>query len=152
MPLRVLVGGRKINIGLNVLKLILNLGTLGRILMNLNQSVSGIQINDCLLGLISCSGDSCGTHYVFFACFGKSESVSYQARHFLAGKSHYRHTCCLTWTASGDFKMIVYHTQLQFKQFVQRLDVTEISDLLFSSKLQQKRKADAVFFALFSSP
>lgn len=67
MLLRVRVGGRKINIKLHILKLVLNLGTLGRIFMNLNQSVSGIQINDCLLGLVSCSGDSCGVHYVFFA-------------------------------------------------------------------------------------
>lgn len=50
MPLRVHVGGRKINIKLRILKLVLNLGTLGRVFMNLNQSVSGTQINDCLLG------------------------------------------------------------------------------------------------------
>lgn len=67
MPFKVHIGGRKINIKLHILKLVLNLGTLGRIFMSLNQSVSGIQINDCLLGLISCSGDSCGIHYVFFA-------------------------------------------------------------------------------------
>lgn len=48
--------------------------------------------------------------------------------------------------------MIVYHTQLQFKQSVQQLDVTEVSDLLFSSKLQQKRRADALCFALLFSP
>lgn len=149
MPVRVHVGGRKINIKLHILKLILNLGTVGKAFINLNQSFSDIQLNGCLLRLISCSGDSCGIHYVFFAWFGKSESVSYQARHFLARKSHYRHACCLIWTASGDFKMIVYHTQLQFKQFMQRLDITEISDLLFSSKLQQKG-ADAICFAFFS--
>lgn len=67
MPFRVHVGSRKINIKLHILKLVLNLVTLGRIFMNLNQSVLGIQINDCLLGLISCSGDNCGIHSVFFA-------------------------------------------------------------------------------------
>lgn len=65
MSLRVHVGGRKINIKLRILKLVFNLGTLGKIFLNLNQRVSGILI--CLLGLISCSGDSCGIHYVFFA-------------------------------------------------------------------------------------
>lgn len=41
-----------------------------------------------------------------------SQAVSDQARHFLARKGHYRHTCCLTWTTSGGLKTTVYHTQM----------------------------------------
>lgn len=40
----------------------------------------------------------------FLPDLGRSGIASYHARHFLAKKSHYRHTCCLTWTSSGDFK------------------------------------------------